>query len=58
MTSPVGAFELFKEELKIDRPIVAYSRPRNLGDHVTKAKLHQAPGETSSIIIWGGIDLD
>ena len=29
---------------------VAYSRPLNIGDYVTRAKLHQAPGETASTI--------
>ena len=43
--------ELFCKELQIDRPTIAYSRPFNIGDRVTKAKLHQAPGRTSDIIL-------
>eukprot|EP00956_Cyclotella_meneghiniana_P035164 scaffold112213_cov44-Cyclotella_meneghiniana.AAC.5 len=33
------------------RPIIAYSRPKNIGNYVTEAKLHQAPGYTSCIIM-------
>ena len=43
--------DIFRTELDIDRPTIAYSRPKNLGDFITKAKLHQAPGLTSSIIM-------
>ena len=43
--------ELLSRELRIERPTIAYSRPKNLGDLITKAKLHQAPGESSSIIL-------
>ena len=43
--------ELFQELLKIDRPTIAYSRPPNLGEFVTKAKLHQAPERTASRIL-------
>ena len=43
--------KLFRKELQIDRPTIAYSRPFNIGDKVTKAKLHQAPGRTSDIIL-------
>jgi hypothetical protein len=42
---------LLEEVLGIKRAIVAYSRPKNIGDYVTKAKLHQAPGVTASIIM-------
>jgi hypothetical protein len=43
--------DLFRAELGIVRPTIAYSRPKNIGDYITKAKLHQAPGQTSSIIL-------
>ena len=43
--------ELFEREIGIKRPTIAYSRPKNLGDLITKAKLHQAPGQTSSTIL-------
>jgi hypothetical protein len=43
--------EVFQEQIGIERAIIAYSRPRNIGEYVTQAKLHQAPGETSSIIM-------
>ena len=43
--------ELFRQELRIERPTIAYSRPPNIGDYVTKAKLHQAPGRTASTIL-------
>ena len=43
--------ELFRQELNIERPTIAYSRPPNLGEYVTKAKLHQAPGRTASDIM-------
>ena len=43
--------ELFLRELNIERPTIAYSRPPNLGEFVTKAKLHQAPGRTASTIM-------
>ncbi|KAL3781382.1 hypothetical protein ACHAWO_010284 [Cyclotella atomus] len=33
--------------LRIERPSTfAYSRPKNIGDIITKVKLHQAPGQT------------
>ncbi|KAL7502344.1 hypothetical protein ACHAXN_000515 [Cyclotella atomus] len=33
--------------LRIERPsTLAYSRPKNIGDIITKVKLHQAPGQT------------
>ena len=40
--------ELLKEDLDICNTIVAYSRPPNLKDMITKAKLHQAPGKEAS----------
>eukprot|EP00956_Cyclotella_meneghiniana_P033730 scaffold98599_cov59-Cyclotella_meneghiniana.AAC.1 len=43
--------ELFEREIGIKRPTIAYSRPKNLGDLITKAKLHQAPGQSSSTIL-------
>ena len=41
---------LSEEELGIKRPIIAYSRPKNLGDYITLAKLHQAYSKTASTI--------
>ena len=41
----------FHNTLGIKRAIVAYSRPKNIGDHVTQAKLHEAAGNTASIIM-------
>ena len=38
----------FENTLKVKRAIVAYSRPKNIGDYVTQAKLHQAAGITAS----------
>jgi len=43
--------ELFKELFDIDRPVIAYSRPKNLGDYITQAKLHQADGKSASTIM-------
>ena len=43
--------ELFKKELGLNRPTIAYSRPQNVGDYVTQAKLHQAPGREASTIM-------
>ena len=40
--------EAIQEELGLDKPIVAYSRPTNLGDLVTQAKFHEAPGFPAS----------
>ena len=40
--------ELFKSEMNINRATVAYSRPRNIGEFITQAKLHQAPGKLAS----------
>ena len=36
------------EDLGIKQFTVAYSRPPNIKDYVTKAKLHQAPGKEAS----------
>jgi hypothetical protein len=35
----------FEEELGLAPPIIAYSRPTNLGEIATQAKLHEAPGQ-------------
>ena len=45
--------ELFKKLMLmgIERPIIAYSRPKNIGDYATQAKLHEAPGRTASTIM-------
>jgi hypothetical protein len=44
--------ELLNRELGIEQPTIAYSRPKNLCNLKTKAKLHQqAPGKSSSIIL-------
>ena len=43
--------KLFQKELQIERPTIAYSRPFNIGEQVTKAKLHQAPGRTADITL-------
>eukprot|EP00956_Cyclotella_meneghiniana_P033176 scaffold94125_cov40-Cyclotella_meneghiniana.AAC.1 len=43
--------DLLCNECGIERPTIAYSRPRNLGDYLTKTKLYQAPGESSSTIM-------
>ena len=43
--------DLLRDECRIERPTIAYSRPRNLGDYLTKTKLYQAPGESSSTIM-------
>ena len=41
----------FHSTLGIKQAIVAYSRPKNIGDYITQAKLHQAAGKTASIIM-------
>lgn len=43
--------EILRRECKIERPTIAYSRPKNLGDLLTKAKYYQAPGKSTSIIL-------
>jgi len=40
--------DLFQDTMKIKQPVIAYSRPPNIGDYVTQARLHQAPGKTAS----------
>ena len=40
--------DLFKQELGITRTIVAYSRPRNIGEYVTQAKFYEAPERSAS----------
>ena len=40
--------ELFEDALGIKQTTIAYSRPKNLKDVLTKAKLHQAPGREAS----------
>ena len=47
----------FKSTLDIKRAIVAYSRPKNIGDYATRAKLNQAPGKEASVLM-GGIKRD
>ena len=42
---------IYKTEININRAIVAFSRPKNIGDFATKAKLHQAPNQTASTIM-------
>ena len=42
---------IFKTEININKTIVAFSRPKNIGDFATKAKLHQAPGQSASTIM-------
>ena len=36
------------DDLNVDKMTVAYSRPLNIGNYVTRTKLHQAPTETAS----------
>ena len=43
--------KICKEELCKERMIVAFSRPKNIGDFVTRAKLHQAPDKSASTIL-------
>ena len=38
-------------DMDIQRMIVAFSRPKNIGDFLTKAKLYQAPGQSASTIL-------
>ena len=40
--------DVFESTLGIDQVTVAYSRPKNIKDMVTKAKLHQAEGREAS----------
>ena len=43
--------KLCKEDLDLEGMVVAYSRPLNIGDYVTRAKLHQAHGRSASTIL-------
>ena len=47
--------KLFEECLGIKQTIIAYSRANNIKDSVTKAKLHQAPGQEASTFYSGEI---
>ena len=44
---------LFQKTLGVQQLIVAYSRPLNLQELLTKAKLHQAPGQEASTFMGG-----
>ena len=43
--------ELFREEIGIERFVIAYSRLQNIGEYITQAKLYEAPGATSETIM-------
>ena len=43
--------QLFEQELGTQRLVIAYSRPRNIDEYVTQAKLHEAPERPSSTIM-------
>ena len=43
--------EILHNKLNIEQLTIAFSRPPNIGDHVTKTKLYQAQGQTASIIM-------
>ena len=43
--------ELFREEIGIERFVIAYSRLHNIGEYITQAKLYEAPGVTSETIM-------
>ena len=43
--------QVFQREIGLGRPTIAYSRPRNIGEYVTQAKYHQAPGREASVIM-------
>ena len=43
--------DLFQQQLGITRTIVAYSRPRNIGEYVTQAKFYEAPGKHTSFFM-------
>ena len=45
--------ELFEKRLGIKQVTIAYSRPLNLLESLTKAKLHQAPGREASTYYRG-----
>ena len=40
--------ELFERILRVRPPIIAYSRPKNIGDYVTQARLHEGPRHPAS----------
>jgi hypothetical protein len=41
----------YSRELGIDRPTIAYHRPKNIGDFISRAKLIEAPGKSCSTIM-------
>ena len=43
--------DLFRSELNLNRPTIAYSRPKNIGDFATRARLFTAPSDNASIIM-------
>ena len=43
--------DLLHTELGIGRPTIAYSRPKNIGDFITRSRLHQAPGQLASNLL-------
>lgn len=43
--------ELFGNTMGIERPIIAYSRLKNIGEYITQAQLHEAPGQSSDTIM-------
>jgi len=45
--------KVFETVLDIKQTTVAYSRPKNVRDLITKAKLHQAPGREASKFYTG-----
>ena len=45
--------ELVEKWLDVKQKTVCYSRPKNIRDYVTKAKLHQAPGREISKFYTG-----
>ena len=47
-----GAY--FQKDARIQRVIVIYSRPKNIGDFVSKAKLHQVPGKDTRVFFLNG----
>ena len=40
--------KICRNDLDVTKMTVAYSRPLNIGDYVTRAKLYQTPGKTAS----------
>jgi hypothetical protein len=45
--------DLVEKWLDVKQTTVCYSRPKNIRDYVTKAKLHQAPGREISKFYTG-----